>query len=458
MLFQTWTFFLFLVVAWSVYCLLGRTKFWLPWLLLVSYGFYCWWNPFFVLLLLYATTADYLVVTFMARSSTPRRWLWVSVLNNLLLLSYFKYAQFVVDNLNAVLQTAGSDFRFFSHGYALPVGISFYVFRSLTYSIDCYRGELRREPSFIRYAVFLGFFPILIAGPIERAKTFLPQLKQYPGVKIQDMTDGLSLFVVGLFKKVAIANYLADYVDSVYNIPETQSAPSLIIATILFAWQIYFDFSGYTDMARGLARMFGFNIMLNFDNPYLATSMSDLWHRWHISLSTWFRDYVYIPLGGSRKGNFALYRNLLITFVVSGLWHGAAWTYVIWGFLHGVGIILNRRLDQIRWYHQHCPAVVKQLLVFSFACFAWIFFRAATIDDALIIVRRMVFAPWEQVSVPVLALMLVLSVWGYQLVYDSRFRHYLALPYARIILMVLMLLYLCFIPGSPEKAFIYQKF
>lgn len=458
MQFQTWTFALFLVIALSVYCALGRSKLWLPWLVLVSFGFYWTLKPLFVVYLLYAIVADYVIVGFMTRSPRPRRWIWVSVLNNLALLAFFKYTQFAVDNLNELVGMVGGDFLFSSHGLVFPIGVSFYVFRSLTYSIDCYRGEIPREKNFIRHAAFMSFFPILIAGPIERAKTLLPRLREFPGVTRHDVADGASLFVLGLFKKVAIANYLADYVNAVYAVPELQGGASLIIATVMYAWQIYFDFSGYSDMARGIARLFGFRIMLNFDNPYMATSMSDFWRRWHISLSTWFRDYVYIPLGGNRKGTFALVRNLLITFVISGLWHGAAWTFVIWGFLHGVGIILNRRLDQVRWYSQHCPKVVKQLLVFGFTCFAWIFFRAATVEDAFVIVGRIFTAPWTQVGVPALALALVAGVWVYQFAYDSKLRRLLASPYVRMALMTAMILYLCFVSGSPDKPFVYQKF
>ena len=207
--------------------------------------------------------------------------------------------------------------------YVLPVGISFFTFQSMSYSIDFYLGKVARERNFLRFATFVCFFPQLMAGPIERAKHLLPQFRQPPPLRLADLSDGLSLFLVGLFKKLALANYLSLYVDRVYDNPGEQAAAALVLATFAFAWQIFFDFSGYTDMARGVARMMGFQLILNFNNPYLATGLGDFWSRWHISLSTWFRDYVYIPLGGNRHGAIATYRNLFITFLVSGIWHGA---------------------------------------------------------------------------------------------------------------------------------------
>ncbi len=205
----------------------------------------------------------------------------------------------------------------------MPVGISFFVFQSMTYTIDYYRGQVEREPNFLRYAAFVAMFPQLLSGPIERARNILPQLCQAPAISRQDVADGCSLFIVGLFKKVALADYLALYVDRIYGSPGQFEAPALVLASFAYAWQICFDFSGYTDMARGAARMLGIRLMLNFDNPYLADGLGDFWRRWHISLSTWFRDYVYIPLGGSRRGELATYRNMCLTMVISGLWHGA---------------------------------------------------------------------------------------------------------------------------------------
>src|SRR5216110_3132740 len=218
-----------------------------------------------------------------------------------------------------------------------------------------------------------------MAGPIERARHLLPQFRQFPPIRLQNFTDGASLFLVGLFKKLALANYLSFYVERVYDNPKEFGAPALILATVAFGWQIFFDFSGYTDMARGIAKVMGFHLILNFNNPYLATGLGDFWGRWHISLSSWFRDYVYIPLGGNRRGELITYRNLFITFLISGIWHGAAWTFAIWGLLHAVGVMITRELEHSGFYREHVPKIVKQLATFTFVCFTWIFFRATTL-------------------------------------------------------------------------------
>ena len=291
--------------------------------------------------------------------ASRRVWLGVSIFNNLAILLFFKYAQFLVENGNALLARLHVSVTLpdpatmmpFGAAYVLPVGISFFTFQSMSYSIDFYRGRVERERDFIRFAAFVSFFPQLMAGPIERASHLLPQFHQFPTIRLQNITDGLSLFLVGLFKKLALANYLSYYVERVYDNPKAYGAPALVMATVAFAWQIFFDFSGYTDMARGIARFMGFRLMLNFNNPYLATGLGDFWGRWHISLSTWFRDYLYIPLGGNQEGAFKTYRNLFITFFISGIWHGAAWTFVIWGLLHAFGVMVTRGLEQIGRAH-----------------------------------------------------------------------------------------------------------
>src|SRR5207253_1876651 len=314
------------------------------WLMLASYVFYGWWwfatshqkpedcwkNPY--LLLLFGTSAiDYVMVLFMARSRTQamrRLWLIVSLVSNFGFLGYFKYSDFITANLNVLLTRMGCPLElpnpvaypnaviselnlphdWLSEKVILPVGISFHTFQSMSYTIDAYRGTIQTERSFIRFLTFVSFFPQLVAGPIERAGNLLPQLQRTPPITRQNITDGLSLFLVGFFKKVALADYLAGYVDKVYGTPGEFQAPALILATFAFAWQIYFDFSGYTDMARGIARVMGFHLMLNFNNPYVATGLGDFWARWHISLSTWFKDYVYFPLGGNRHGWLQTYR------------------------------------------------------------------------------------------------------------------------------------------------------
>ena len=458
MLFHTWPFALFFLVVYPVYLVLKGTRFRLPWLLAASYFFYACFNPLYLILISYSTLLDYTVVTRMAKSQRRKMWLSVSIVNNIGLLGFFKYGGFVTENLNALLSSLNISYSIPEPGFLLPIGISFYVFQSMSYTIDYYRGNMEREKSLIAYAAFVSLFPRLLAGPIERAKNLLPQLHKVPKVSAQDVTDGLSLFVVGFFKKVALADYLALYVDNIYTAPDQYQSPALILATFLFCWQIYFDFSGYTDMARGVARIMGFNLMLNFNNPYLATGLGDFWARWHISLSSWFKDYLYIPLGGNRKGTIGTYRNMFITMVISGLWHGAAWTFVIWGAVHALGRFVTRELERTPFYRDKVPKLVKQLFVFAFVTFAWIFFRAESIGDAGIIITRIFSSGWANPNCPVWALILVLIVWLYQFAHESGLKWIFDLAPVRIGLVVGMILYLAVFAPSSEQEFIYLQF
>jgi alginate O-acetyltransferase complex protein AlgI len=546
MLFHTWPFAVFFLVVLAGFFALSRTRFWVFWLLVASYVFYGWWNPYYLVLILYSTALDYVIVACMdhcpqsvrngstagrsfggffrglaggepGASAASRRllrvafslfgtgalasmgvmiagpgsvrslmglltvilglmafgamaqsrfaWLIVSLVNNLGILIFFKYANFFVENVNAVLAWFQVGVRVsdpallmpFGLEYLLPVGISFYTFQSMSYTIDFYQGKIHRERSFVRFATFVSFFPQLVAGPIERSSNLLPQFNQFPKIRLRDVTDGMSLFLVGLFKKLALANYLSFYVERVYENPAAQDASALMLGTFCFAWQIFFDFSGYTDMARGVAQMMGFRLMLNFNNPYLATGLGDFWSRWHISLSTWFRDYIYIPLGGNRNGSLRTYRNLLITLVVSAIWHGAAWTFVIWGVLHALGVVITRELERSPFYRESVPKWIKQIGVFCFVCFAWIFFRAETLSDAWLIVRRMATGGWTDPNCPALLLLLVAAIWGYQFLYDSKWRPLLRHGAVRIGVAASMILYM-FLFSSGGGAFIYFQF
>ena len=458
MLFHTWAFVLFFLIVYPIYLALKRTRFSLPCLLFVSYFFYACFNPLYLVLIAYSTILDYAVVTLMEKKGRRKIWLSISIINNLCLLSFFKYAGFITDNLNAILSSLNVPYLIPAPGIFLPVGLSFYIFQSMSYTIDYYRGNVERETSLIRYATFVSLFPRLLAGPIERAGNLLPQLRQKSTVSIRDVSDGLSLFFVGLFKKVALADYLALYVDNIYSTPDRFQSPALILATFLFCWQIYFDFSGYTDMARGIARMMGFRLMLNFNNPYLATSLGDFWSRWHISLSSWFKDYVYIPLGGNRSGKFNTYRNMFLTMVISGLWHGAAWTFIIWGAVHALGRFCTREMEATSLYKEKVPRIIKQIFVFVFVTFAWIFFRAESIGDAWIIITRIFTSGFADPHCPVLALVLVFAVWLYQFAYESRLRWLLELRAVRIGIIILMILYLALCAPSSEQPFIYLQF
>ncbi|MBA7598153.1 Peptidoglycan O-acetyltransferase [subsurface metagenome] len=458
MLFHTWPFVLFFLIVYPTYLVLKGTRFGLGWLLAASYFFYACFSPLYLILIFYSTFVDYTAVTIMDKWGRRKLWLLISIVNNVALLGFFKYGGFVTENLNALLSSLGIPYAIPTPGILLPVGISFYVFQSMSYTIDYYRGNIEREKSLIRYAAFVSLFPRLLAGPIERAKNLLPQLHKTPTVSVQNITDGLSLFVVGFFKKVALADYMALYVNKVYAAPEQFQSPALILGTFLFCWQIYFDFSGYTDMARGVARMMGFRLMLNFNNPYLASSLGDFWSRWHISLSSWFKDYVYIPLGGNRKGTFNTYKNMFLTMVISGLWHGAAWTFVIWGVAHALGRCLTRELERTSFYKERVPKLVKQLFVFTFVTFTWIFFRAESITDAWVIIARIFTSGFANPYCPLLMLALIFAVWLYQFVYESRLQWVLALRPVRVAIVVLMVLYLAIFAPSSEQAFIYLQF
>lgn len=458
MLFHSWHFAIFFIIAYSIYLPLRKTRFYVHWLLVASYVFYAWWNPLYLLIIGYSTAVNYFAVVLMEKSRRKKLWLVIGVVNSLALLSFFKYGIFAAKNLNALFSLLSLPVSISEPDILFPVGISFYTFQAISYTIDFYRGKVEREKSFVRFAAFVSLFPRLLAGPIERAGNILPQLAEKPKISRENISDGFSLFIVGIFKKVALADYLKLYVDGIYEAPEFAGSLALILATFAFAWQIYFDFSGYTDMARGIARMMGFNLMLNFNNPYLATGLGEFWGRWHISLSSWFKDYLYIPLGGNRRGTFNTYRNIFITMTVSGLWHGAAWTFVIWGALHAVGRFFTRGLEGTEFYREKVPKFAKQLFVFVFVSFAWIFFRANNLGDAVLIVKRIFAGGLADPQVPIIAVFLCLCVWLYQFVFESKIKKVLELTPVKIGVVCFMILYLIMFTSSGNEAFIYLQF
>jgi D-alanyl-lipoteichoic acid acyltransferase DltB (MBOAT superfamily) len=482
MLFHTWVFFVFFLVVYPVYLLVRRNNQLMNiWLMVASYTFYGWWNPWYLLLLFGTSAIDYLMVLLMERKQSTRKlWLVISLVSNFGFLGYFKYSTFLTINFNALSGSLGLGIKLPDPAYypnvfleslgtpddwlftrvILPIGISFHTFQSMSYTIDAYRGTIRTERNLIRFLTFVSFFPQLVAGPIERASNLLPQLQQAPRITKQDITDGLSLFLVGFFKKVALADYLARYVDVVYGNPSQFGGAALLLATIAFGWQIYFDFSGYTDMARGIARLMGFHLMLNFNNPYTATGLGDFWNRWHISLSTWFKDYLYFPLGGSRHGKLRTYFNMFVTMVISGIWHGAAWTFVVWGGLHALGRCATRDLEQTSFYRHRIPRLLKQFAVFSFVSLTWVFFRAQTLSDAWVILTRMFTTTWSDPKFPLLMAALVLAVWAYQLVFNSRsvFRRTLETSPVRVALAMGMIAYLVVVARPSTQPFIYFQF
>lgn len=401
MLFNSWQYAIFLPVVVGLYFGLPHRFRW-GLLLVSSYYFYMSWNPKLVFLILFTTATSYLAARKIEQAkSTKVRKLWLSagVGLSLVCLFFFKYFNFFSQNVTAFLRAISLPVGEFTLKVMLPVGISFYTFQTLSYVIDVYRGSLKAERHFGIYALYVSFFPQLVAGPIERAVTLLPQFHEQHKANVTDFSYGCHQIAWGLFKKVAVADTAAIYVNQVYGNLNGCGPMAYVIATLLFAFQIYCDFSGYSDIALGSARILGFRLMQNFNCPYFATSIKEFWRRWHISLSTWFQDYVYIPLGGSRCTMARHLRNLFITFLISGLWHGAKWSFIIWGALYGVfsmaEVFVLPPLD--RWHKglspakKHLVTFIRWGVSFGLVCFCWIFFRADTLSDALLILRRL---PW----------------------------------------------------------------
>jgi D-alanyl-lipoteichoic acid acyltransferase DltB (MBOAT superfamily) len=458
MLFNSWLYLVFFVSVFAVYLALRPTRFWVVWLCAASYFFYGWMSPLYLVPIGYATLVNYGINFVMPASPRKKWWLALSIVNGILLLGFIKYGAFFAENLNWLTDQWGIHVTLTKPKLLLPVGISFYTFLILGYMIDIYRGKVPPERNFLRFATFASFFPYLLAGPIERAQNILPQLKTAPKLSVENITEGFSLFVVGLFKKIVLADFLALYVNKVFGDPVQFPGLSSLMATYAFAWQIYFDFSGYTDMARGTAKMFGFNLMLNFNNPYLATGLGDFWRRWHISLSSWIRDYLYIPLGGNRHGRIMTYRNMIIAMLLAGFWHGAAWTFVIWGALHAVGRSATRELEGTAFYRNRIPAIVKQFFTFHFVCLTWIFFRADSFDKAVTILKNIFSFPYSDPKFPLIALAFIILVWAYQFAFESRFRRMLEYPAVRVALMLCMVLYMVFFSTPGYEKFYYFRF
>ena len=390
MLFPTATFAIFFLIVLPLSWLtMPWPHRWRPFIIVASYVFYSWWDWRFVFLLAGCTLWNQVLAVriWRARSQSQKKsLLFFALAGNLAVLGYFKYYDFFVTSSDNLLSVVGLDMPLEVKSIVLPVGISFYTFMAISYVVDAYRGEF--EPTTLeKFAVYLSFFPHLVAGPIVRPGELIPQLETPRNPRRVDTSRAFYLIATGLFKKVVIANYLASsIVDEVFAAPGQHSSLEILIAVYAYAVQIYADFSGYTDIAIGIALLLGFSFPQNFDSPYAAGSLQDFWRRWHMTLSRWLRDYVYIPLGGNRgKRPILTYRNLMLTMLIGGLWHGAAWTFVVWGALHGFGLAAER------FWHERHPDPPPQttwkrwrarLLTFHFVCFAWIFFRASSFDDA----------------------------------------------------------------------------
>jgi D-alanyl-lipoteichoic acid acyltransferase DltB (MBOAT superfamily) len=362
-------------------------------LLGASYVFYGWWDWRFLSLIIASSVIDYHVARKLHAATdetTRKRLLAVSLATNLGLLGVFKYFNFFVGSFTAMLSAAGIATNTFTLNIILPVGISFYTFQTLSYAIDVYKRKLAPTTDWLQFFTFVAFFPQLVAGPIERATRLLPQFGKRRTFDFRYASSGAKLILFGFFKKVVVADGLATLVDRVYSAPHDYVGFPMLVATLFFSFQIYCDFSGYSDIAVGCARLLGFELMKNFDTPYFSCSLAEFWRRWHISLSTWFRDYLYIPLGGSRGSALRVAFNTLATFAVSGLWHGAKWTFVIWGAIHGCALIAERALGltQQRPDASRMRLALQLGLTFLLVSFAWIFFRANSTGDALFIIRH----------------------------------------------------------------------
>ncbi len=377
-------------------------------LLAGSYLFYMSWMPQFVILLILSTIVAYIFsinIGNAVNEDLKKKLLKMALFINISILVLFKYLGFFDNSLSIVFKSLGVFFTFPEIKFLLPVGISFYTFRIISYLVDVYRGEIKAESNFIQFALYVAFFPQLLAGPIERATNLIPQFYQKQEFLLSQVVNGCTLILWGLFKKVVVADRLSIYVDAVYNNVYNHSGLSYILATYCYSIQIYCDFSGYSDIAIGSAMVLGFHTMQNFNLPYLATSFQDFWRRWHISLSSWFRDYLYIPLGGNRMGAARLYINLLIVMLLCGLWHGAAWSFILWGGLHGTMLCFSRismpyRDALIKRYH-FPTAMVKWFrifLTFNLVSLLWIFFRAASLSDAAHIITQL-FSGWPTLEI-----------------------------------------------------------
>jgi D-alanyl-lipoteichoic acid acyltransferase DltB (MBOAT superfamily) len=404
MLFNSLEFLIFFPLVVALYYFLPQKYRWAL-LLIASCYFYMVFVPVYILILGFTIVIDYFAGIILENAKGARRkmWLIASIFANVGVLAIFKYYNFLNDNLTILLRGAAIENPIPYLSILLPIGLSFHTFQAMSYTIEVYRHNQKAERNFGVYALYVMFFPQLVAGPIERPQNMLHQFHEEKFINYQNITDGIKHIIWGLFKKVVIADRLAEYVNVVYGSPGDFFGQHLIIATVFFSFQIYCDFSGYSEIAIGTAKILGINLMMNFRRPYLAANIREFWQRWHISLSTWFRDYLYFPLGGNRVSKNRHYFNIFVVFLVSGLWHGANWTYVIWGALHGFYQVFGQLSAPYRDRINNAtgltakPALLKGIQIlttFVLAAFAWIFFRASSLHDATIIIKNLlVFEP-----------------------------------------------------------------
>lgn len=466
--FNSFGFLLFVVLVFIFYWVLKKQTYHQNLLILIaSYLFYSFWDWRFLSLIFISSISDFLIgqsISKTNKKSKQKFLISISLLINLGLLGFFKYYNFFIDSLVELLGLYDS---YSTLHVVLPVGISFYTFQTLSYTIDVYRGRVQPTKNLIAFLAFVSFFPQLVAGPIERAESLLPQFLMKRKFDISNATHGISLITYGLFKKLVIADRLAIYVDSAYDNINYLNSPSLMLACLFFSFQIYCDFSGYSLIARGVAKLFGFELMINFKKPYLASSIKDFWRTWHISLSTWFRDYLYIPLGGNKHKFLRQNINIFIVFLLSGLWHGANWTFVIWGALHGFFMTINGLLLKFKKFNfnNKILKLFNMLIIFSLVSFLWIFFRSNDLEMAFSYCSKLfefdfnfnlnilsVFkGPFNLILSVILIFILLLS---YLLPDDLKFKNMRNSLYFNVLSTLLIL----FLGISSEKEFIYFQF
>jgi D-alanyl-lipoteichoic acid acyltransferase DltB (MBOAT superfamily) len=471
-LFNSFEFVAFLVIVLLLYQVLGHRN-QNRMLLAASYVFYGWWDWRFLSLIAISTVVDYFCALAIARqpnSRGKRRYLQISLFSNLGILGFFKYFDFFITSAAELLETLGLHASLPTLSIILPVGISFYTFQTMGYTIDVYRGNHSPAKRFDSFALYVAYFPQLVAGPIERSQSLLPQIENPRKVDSADWNTGLQLIVFGFFKKLCIADGVAPYVDRAFANPTELTGPEVLLSVYLFALQIYGDFSGYTNIARGVSRLFGIRLTINFRQPYLSSTISEFWRRWHISLSSWLRDYLYIPLGGNRLGPLLTYRNLGITMLLGGLWHGASWNFVIWGGMHGILLALHRAWNPDRRAVQQPSSRrrgighwLRIVMTFHLVCLLWIFFRAPDLATSIALLSAL-SGPWE--APPLIFSLTALTFLVVNLLLDLAAReHPEALPipenwpaWRRGLLFAVLIAAISFIGETDVRPFIYFQF
>lgn len=416
MLFNSFIFFIFLGIVLPIFYILPSKKSKNIFLVLASYFFYGYWDWRFCSLLAISTIIDFIIGQKLFNTSNDKKrklFLIISLISNLGILGFFKYFNFFVDSFQSMSENFGWNLDYLHLNILLPVGISFYTFQTLSYTIDIYRKKLEPTNNFIDFALFVSFFPQLVAGPIERAKSLLPQLSRKLKPNKEQIKQGVTLIIIGLFRKVMIGDTAGRFVDHIFGNIEQYKSIEIIAALILFSIQIYADFSGYSHIARGTAKLLGVELMKNFEQPYLSRNITEFWRRWHISLSSWLKDYLYISLGGNRNGKFKTYINLMITMLLGGLWHGASWNFVIWGGLHGLYLSIhklsigNNKIETDKISQFNAKNIFNVLITFMLVLFTWLFFRSTSWDTTQLIFHKMFF--WESSEYAFLFVSIVLS-------------------------------------------------